>query len=68
MPKVSVVIPTHNRPELLKRAVNSVLNQTHKDLEVIVIDDGLEKRGDDVINSFNDSRLKYIQHPEEKGG
>src|SRR3989344_9465085 len=68
MPKVSVVIPTHNRPELLKRAVNSVFSQTYKDFEIIVVDDGLEKRGDDVMDSFNDSRLKYIQHPEEKGG
>src|SRR3989338_8677774 len=68
MVKVSVIIPTHNRPELLKRAVKSVLNQTYKDLEVIVVDDGLEKRADETVNSFNDSRLKYIQHPEEKGG
>lgn len=68
MIKVSVVIPTHNRPELLKRAVNSVLGQTFKDLEVIVVDDGLEKRADEVINNFHDSRLKYIQHSEEKGG
>ena len=68
MPKVSVIIPTHNRPELLKRAVNSVLSQTYTDLEVIVVDDGLEKRADEIINNFNDSRLKYIQHSEEKGG
>ncbi|MEK7645688.1 MAG: glycosyltransferase family A protein [Patescibacteria group bacterium] len=67
-PKVSVIVPTHNRPEMLKRAVNSVLNQTYRDFEVIVIDDGLEKRADEIINSLNDSRLKYIQHLEEKGG
>ena len=68
MIKVSVVIPTHNRPELLKKAVNSVLGQTYKDLEVIVVDDGLETRADEVVNKFGDSRLKYIQHLEEKGG
>ena len=59
---VSVIIPTHNRPKLLKRAVDSVLGQTYRDFEVVVVDDGLEKRADKVINSFNDSRLKYIQH------
>ncbi|KKR88702.1 MAG: Glycosyltransferase [Candidatus Yanofskybacteria bacterium GW2011_GWA1_44_21] len=68
MVNVSVIIPTHNRPELLKRAINSVLCQTYKDLEVIVIDDGLEIRADQVINNINDPRLKYIQHSEEKGG
>ena len=66
--KVSVIIPTHNRPELLKKAVSSVLNQTYKNLEIIVIDDGLEKRAEEVINSFHDTQLKYIQHLEEKGG
>lgn len=65
---ISVIIPTHNRPEQLKRAVDSVLGQTYKDLEVIVVDDGLEKRADEVINDLNDSRLKYIQHSEERGG
>jgi len=68
MPKISVIIPTHNRPELLKKAVGSVLSQTYKDLEVIVVDDGMEKRADSVIKEFNDSRIKHIQHQEEKGG
>lgn len=68
MIKVSVIIPTHNRPELLKKAVVSVLNQTYQDIEIIVIDDGLEKRADRIIKEFNDSRIKYIQHQEEKGG
>jgi len=44
MPKISVVIPTHDRPELLKRAVASVQNQTYKNFELIVIDD-VESRG-----------------------
>src|SRR3989344_9216027 len=68
MPKISVIIPTHNRPELLKKAVGSVLSQTYKDLEVIVVDDCMEKRADSVIKEFNDSRIKHIQHQEEKGG
>lgn len=40
MPKISVVIPTHNRPELLKRALLSVYSQSFTDYDVIVVDDG----------------------------
>ncbi|MBI4709168.1 MAG: glycosyltransferase family 2 protein [Candidatus Portnoybacteria bacterium] len=68
MPKVSIVIPTHNRPELLKEAVESVLNQTYQDFEIIIVDDGLEKRGDEILPLFNDARIFYIKHNEEKGG
>jgi glycosyltransferase involved in cell wall biosynthesis len=38
-PLVSVIIPTHDRPELVLRAVKSALNQTYKNIEIIVIDD-----------------------------
>ena len=45
MPEISVIIPTFNRPEMLKRAVASVQAQTFKDFELIVIDDAMLKKG-----------------------
>jgi glycosyltransferase involved in cell wall biosynthesis len=39
MPKVSVIIPTHNRAELLSTAISSVLGQTFEDWEMIIVDD-----------------------------
>lgn len=77
--KVSVIIPTHNRPELLKKAVYSVLNQTYpvksqndhgasKDLEVIVVDVGLEQRAENIIQEFHDERLFYIKSDVELNG
>ena len=47
---VSVIIPTHNRPKLLLRAINSVLNQTHQEIEVIVVVDRPEE---DTTPRFN---------------
>jgi len=42
-PKISVIIATYNRPALLQRAINSVLAQTFKDFELIVVDDHSDK-------------------------
>lgn len=69
MPRVSVIIPTHNRPELLRVAVASVLGQTLRDLEVIVVDDASIEPGENqrVIRALRDSRIRYFLHPENRG-
>lgn len=69
MPKVSVIIPTCNRPELLKKALASVLAQTFKDYEVIVVDDGDKVRSNGVIDALSDSRFRYVTNePPRRGG
>jgi len=67
MPKVSVVIPTYNRAELLRSAIISVLNQTFQDFEIVVVDDASKDNTAEVISSFNDKRIKYIRHETNKG-
>ena len=67
MPKVSVIIPTHNRPSILKRAIDSILKQTFQDFEIIVVDDGTKERATNTIESFHDSRIIYIQHEFSRG-
>jgi glycosyltransferase involved in cell wall biosynthesis len=67
MPKVSVIIPTHNRAAFLRAAVRSVLNQTFQDLEIIVVDDASEDETPGVIRSFPDSRIRYIRHETNRG-
>ncbi len=66
-PKVSVIIPTYNRPHLVSRAIRSVLEQSYQDFEVIVVDDGLDKRSKDVIEGIGDGRVRYIENVKSEG-
>lgn len=66
-PKVSVIIPTYNRAHLIGRAIQSVLNQSYRDFEIIVVDDGSSDNIGEVVKSFNDERIRYIRHKENKG-
>lgn len=62
MPKVSVVIPSYNHAPFIGHAVDSVLNQSETDLELIVIDDGSTDNSLEVLSSFSDPRFKvYTQ-------
>ena len=59
-PLVSVVIPTYNRERTIKASVQSVLDQTYQNLEVIVVDDGSTDRTKDVISAIDDPRVHLI--------
>lgn len=60
MPKVSVIIPTYNRADLLPLALQSVLDQNFQDFEAIVVDDGSTDGSVEVVKAFNDARIRYI--------
>ncbi|PZD71772.1 UDP-Glc:alpha-D-GlcNAc-diphosphoundecaprenol beta-1,3-glucosyltransferase WfgD [Acaryochloris thomasi RCC1774] len=65
---VSVVIPTRNRPELVKRAVHSALAQTLEKIEVCVVIDGPDPETFSELSKCSDSRLRVIQLASNKGG
>lgn len=67
VPKVSVVIPTAKRPDLVLRAVSSVLVQTMADLELIVVVDGRDPETESALSRIDDRRLKVLRHPEPLG-
>lgn len=71
---VSVVIPSYKGANVVKRAVDSVLSQTYRNIEVVVVDDngiGTEeqKRTSDIMRSYQgDDRVKYVCHERNKNG
>lgn len=66
---VSVIIPTHNRVKLLFRAIESVINQTYNDIEIIVVSDGSTDDTDVFMQRYLDnSRVKYISYSPARGG
>lgn len=66
-PLVSVVIPTYNRSNTILASVNSVLNQTYKNIELIVVDDCSTDDTLDKLKKIDDPRLKIIRHIQNKG-
>lgn len=67
-PHISVIIPTYNRASMLGRAIQSVLDQTYRDFELIVVNDCSSDNTEEVVMSFADERIRYIRHPSNKGG
>lgn len=65
---VSIVLPTFNRAPLLKKAIKSCLNQTHKNIELIVVNDGSTDKTESVVEKFikSDPRIRYFR--KENGG
>lgn len=64
---VTVIVPTHNRSAVLRRALRSVLAQTCSPAEVIVVDDASREDIAGLVASFGDSRLRYLRQ-ERQGG
>jgi glycosyltransferase involved in cell wall biosynthesis len=65
MPLISVVIPAFNAEKTIRQTIESVVNQTLTDLEIIVINDGSTDSTIDVVNSVKDSRLQVFSYPNE---
>lgn len=60
--RFSVVIPTHNRPRLLQRAVQSVLSQTYNDFEIVVVDEASSPSASSALKELNDQRVRIVRN------
>jgi tetratricopeptide (TPR) repeat protein len=65
-PKTTVLMGTYNRPDYLREAITSVVNQSFKDWELLVMNDGGVDVAD-VVNEFEDSRIRYFNDSVNKG-
>src|SRR6266566_5787935 len=61
-PSLSVVLPVYNQERYLGAAVKSILNQTYRDFELVVIDDGSTDATPNILAAINDPRLRVIRN------
>jgi glycosyltransferase involved in cell wall biosynthesis len=60
-PKISVLLPVYNGGKFLKESIDSVLSQSYKDFELLIIDDDSKDNTEEIIKSYTDARIKYFK-------
>ncbi|MCI8699816.1 MAG: glycosyltransferase [Clostridia bacterium] len=67
--KLSIIIPNYNNEKYLKRSLECVIEQTYKNLEIIVVNDGSKGNSDEIMKEYQekDNRIKYVKHDVNKG-
>ncbi|MDP2061142.1 MAG: glycosyltransferase family A protein [Flavobacteriaceae bacterium] len=60
MPFFSVIIPLYNKEKFIKNTLESVLNQTFDDFELLIVNDGSTDKSEAIVNSFPDKRIQYF--------
>ncbi|MEE3419043.1 MAG: glycosyltransferase, partial [Methanosphaera sp.] len=67
MPLVSIIMPVYNRENYISNAINSVLNQSYKNFELILIDDSSTDNTVNIINEFKDDRIRLLKNKSNMG-
>lgn len=67
IPSVSVIVPTFNRAEVLRFAIQTILRQDFRDFEAWIVGDGCTDNSEDVVASFADRRLRWLNLPQNTG-
>lgn len=66
-PLISIIIPTYNRADTLPRTIQSILNQTWQNFEMVIVDDGSTDTTSEILNQYTDKRIKVLKHKVNKG-
>ncbi|MDD2891084.1 MAG: glycosyltransferase, partial [bacterium] len=74
MTKVSIILPTYNGAKYIKKSIDSCLDQTYQDIELVIVDDGSTDKTPEIVESYlpvgkagNDAGIKYIKHSKNLG-
>ena len=67
MPKVSIILSSYNHEKFIAASIESVLNQTFQDFELLIFDDGSQDNSREIIKSFDDSRIKFFPYEKNRG-
>ena len=59
---ISIIVPIYNSEKYLKKCIDSIINQTKKELEIILINDGSTDNSEKIIKEYKDKRIKYIKN------
>ena len=61
-PIISVVMPAYNAEHYIAEAIDSILNQTYSDFELIIVNDGSQDKTEEIVLSYSDDRIKYLKN------
>jgi len=67
MPKVSVLMPVYNGEKYIGQAIDSILSQSFRDFELVVVDDGSTDMSAEIVGSYSDKRVRYVANPTNLG-
>lgn len=62
MPDISIIVPIYNAEKYINKCIDSILNQTKKELEIILVNDGSTDNTESIIKSYKDKRIKYFKN------
>lgn len=67
-PFFSIIIPTYNRADFVTKTIESLLNQTYTNFEIIVVDDGSTDNTQEIVEAINDTRISYFKKENAERG
>ena len=62
MADISIIIPAYNAEKYIDKCLDSLINQTKKEIEIIIVNDGSKDKTEEIIKSYTDSRIKYYKN------